>query len=148
LRDYAPHQCAPKTIERYHQLASYILNAAEGAPAVLAATPLVDLKHLAVETALYALLRMPARRKKHLSPKSVREIAGVLSVSLNEAFPLDKVLVSPLLKVRLPKVERIEARALTPEEMDRLRNKCRGDWTLTFVDISLATGTGARMVGY
>jgi hypothetical protein len=44
---------------------------------------------------------------------AIREIAGVLSVSLNEAFRLDKILVDPLLKVKLPKVERDEARALT-----------------------------------
>ena len=140
LLNYAPHQCSPKTIERYHQLAGYLLNATEGAPAALAATALVDLKHTAVEGALYALLRMPAMRREHLSPKSIREIAGVLRVSLNEAFRLDKILVNPLLKVKLPKVERTEARALTQEEMERLRSVCRGDWTLTFVDISLATG--------
>lgn len=45
----------------------------------------------------------------------VREIASVLSVSLNEAFRLDKIPVNPFLKVKLPKVERV-ARALTPEE--------------------------------
>jgi integrase len=140
LRDYAPHQCQPKTLERYHGLAGYILSAKEGEPAALAATPLVDLKHTTVEAALYALLRMPAKRRKHLAPKSIREIAGVLSVSLNEAFRLDKIPVNPLLKVKLPKVERTEARALTQEEMDRLREVCRGDWTLTFIDISLATG--------
>jgi len=140
LRDYAPHQCAPKTLERYHQLADYILKATEGEPAALATTPLSELKHTAVEAALYALLRMKAKRKKHLAPKTVREIASVLSVSLNEAFRLDKILVNPLLKVKLPKVEHAEARALTREEMERLREACRGDWTLTFVDIGLATG--------
>jgi integrase len=140
LRDYAPHQCAPKTIEGYHQKAAYVLKATEGAPATLAATPLAELKHTAVEAALYALLRMPAKRREHLSPKSVREIAGVLSVSLNEAFRLDKISVNPLLRVKLPKVERIEARALTQEQMERLREVCRGDWTLSFIDIGLATG--------
>src|SRR5260370_219901 len=107
--------------------------------AATAANPLVDLKHTAVEAALYALLRMPAKRRKHLAPKSIREIAGVLSVSLNEAFRLDKIPVNPLLKVKLPKVELTEARALTQEEIARLRDVCGGDWTLTFVDISLAT---------
>jgi len=140
LRDYAPHRCAPETLERYHQLAGYVLNAADGEVATLAATALPELKHTAIEAAMYAILRQPAKRRKHLSTKSVREIAGVLSVCLNEAFRLDRIVVNPMLKVKLPKVERTEARALTPDEMDQLRAVCRGDWTLTFIDIALATG--------
>jgi hypothetical protein len=35
--------------------------------------------------ALRALLHAKAIRREHLSPKTIREIAGVLSVSLNEA---------------------------------------------------------------
>jgi integrase len=139
---YAPQHCTPKTIERYHQLAGYILNATAGEPARLAAMSLaeVDHAHVCVEAALYALLRMPAKRHKHLSAKTIREIAGVLSVSLNKAFRLGKIDVNPLLRVELPKVEHTEARALAPAEMQRLRDACRGDWTFTFVEIALATG--------
>jgi integrase len=140
LRDYAPTRCAPKTLERYRELAGYVLNAKEGEPAALAATAVAELKHTTVEAALYALLRMPAKRRAHLAPKTVREIANVLSVALNEAFRLDKIIVNPFLKVRLPKAERKDARALTPDEMQRLREACRGDWTFTFVEIALATG--------
>jgi integrase len=140
LRDYAPHQCAPKTLERYAQLAGYVLNATEGEPAALAAAPLDELTHKTVEAALYALLRMKAKRREHLAPKTVREVASVLSVALNEAFRLDKIMVNPFLKVRLPKVERKEATALAPDEIQRLRDVCRGDWTFVFVEISLATG--------
>jgi integrase len=140
LRDYAPQRCSPKTIERYHQLAGYILNAMEGEPARLAAVPLVDVDHVIVETALYALLRAKAKRREHLSPKTIREIASVLSVSLNKAFRLGKINVNPLLRVELPKVERSDARALTLDEVQRLRDACRNDWTFTFIEIALATG--------
>ncbi len=140
LRDYAPQRCSPKTIERYHQLAGYILNATEGEPAQLAAVPLAEVDHVRVESALYALLRMPAKRRAHLSSKSVREVAAVLGVSLNKAFKLGKILVNPLLRVELPKVERTEARSLNGDEIQRLREACRGDWTFTFVEIALATG--------
>jgi integrase len=61
-------------------------------------------------------------------------------VSVNKAFRLDKIPVNPLLKVELPKVKHVEARAPTQQEMERLREVCRGDGTLTFVDIGLATG--------
>lgn len=63
LRDYAPQRCQPTTLQRYHQLAGYILDAAEGEPAQLAATPLIDVNHRTVEAALYALLRMKAKRR-------------------------------------------------------------------------------------
>jgi len=140
LRDYAPERCQPKTLERYFGLASYILDAVQGEPAQLAATPLAQVDHKIVEAALRALLRMKAKRKEHLSTKTVREVAGVLGVSLNEAFRLEKISINPLLRVKLPKVERPEARALTPEEIQKLREACRGDWTFTFVELALATG--------
>jgi integrase len=76
----------------------------------------------------------------HMLPKTVREIAAVLSVSLNEAVRLEKIMINPLLRVRLPKVERVEARSLNPEEVHRLRDACGGDWTFTFVELALATG--------
>jgi integrase len=69
----------------------------------------------------------------------VREVAGVLSVSLDKAFRLGKINVNPLLRVELPKIARKEARSLAPEEVQRLRDTCRGDWTFTFVELSLAT---------
>jgi integrase len=140
LRDYAPQRCAPKTLERYRQLAEYVLTATEGDLATLARTALVELKHICIEAALYALLRQPAKRKKHLSPKTVSEVANVLSGCLNKAFRLEKIIVNPMLKAELPRVERTEARSLTTDEMDRLRAVCRGEWTLTFIDLALATG--------
>jgi integrase len=140
LRDYGPERCQPKTLERYHALASYILDAKEGEPAKLAATPLIEADHKIIEAALRALLRMKAKRIAHLSPKTVREIAAVLSVSLNEAFRLEKIMINPLLRVRLPKVERVEARSLSPEEVRRLRDACSGDWTFVFIELALATG--------
>jgi integrase len=140
LHDYAPQRCTPKTIEGYLWNAGYILNAKEGAPAKLALKALTDVDHIAIEAALYELLRAPAKRRDHLSPKTVRGIAGVLSVALNKAFRLGKILVNPLLRVELPKVERAEARALTADEVQHLRDVCRGDWTFAFVEVALATG--------
>jgi integrase len=140
LRDYAPQRCTLKTIERYHELAAYVLDATEGEPAKLAAAPLADLDHVLVEAALYALLRMPAKRREHLSAKTVREIAGVFSVSLNKAFRLGKIALNPLLRVEMPKVEKSDARSLTLDEVKQLRDTCRGDWTFTFIEVALATG--------
>jgi|SRR5579862_3928472 len=140
LDTYAVQTCQPKTLERYTQLAAYVTKPVDGELAAVAETPISALKHASLEAALLALLRAPGKRRTHISARTVRHVAGVLHVALNEAFRLDMIAVNPMLKVKLPKVERSEARALAQEEMDRLRNVCRGDWTLTFVDISLATG--------
>jgi integrase len=140
LLDYAPQRCTPKTLEGYVWNASYILQATTGAPAKLAGMPLDKVTPVAVEAALYELLRAPAKRKTHLSPKTVRGTAGVLSVALNKAFRLGKIAVNPLLRVKLPKSEQTEARSLTPEGVQRLREVCRGDWTFTFIETALATG--------
>jgi integrase len=75
-----------------------------------------------------------------LSAKTVREIAGVLSVSLNKAFRLRKTNLNPLLRVELPKVEKSDARSLTLDELQQLRNACRGDWTFPFIEVAAATG--------
>jgi integrase len=140
INTYAVQSCQPKTIERYTQLITYITRAGNAELGAVTETPISLLKHAPLESALLALMREPGKRREHISARTVRHVAGVLQVALNEAFRLDMIPVNPMLKVKLPKVERVEARALTQEEMDRLRDVCRGDWTLTFVDISLATG--------
>jgi len=140
LRVYAPERCQPKTLERYIGLANYIVKATEGEPAKLAVAPLDQIDHKIVESALRSLLHAKAKRREHLSPKTIREIAGVLSVSLNEAFRLEKIAINPLLRVKLPKIVRSDARSLTSEEIQRLREVCRADWTFTIVELALATG--------
>jgi integrase len=139
LRDYAPQRCTPKTLERYHQLAGYILDATQGECGRLAAAPLAETDHVIIEAAMYELLRIPSKRRNHLSAKSVREVAAVLSVALNKAFKIGKIMINPMLRVELPKAERPETRSLDPDEVRRLRDACRGDWTFPFVEVALAT---------
>ena len=153
LDTYAPRRCQPKTLERYEQLADYILNrgssGADGAhldkvkhPAEeLAKTRLRDVTHSAIERTLWELMKVKAKRRAHLSAKTVRHIEGLLSVALNKAFRLDMITVNPMLKVELPSVERHDdARSLTSDEIGRLRDVCQGDWTFAFVEVDLATG--------
>ena len=88
LETYAVDRCQPKTLERYQQLAGYILNAPEGAVR-LADIDLADLSHKQLEAALYGLLKLPGKRRKHISARTVRHVAGLLSVALNKAFRLE-----------------------------------------------------------
>jgi integrase len=137
---YAVQNCQPKTIERYKQLASYITKTDNAEVATVASTRIAALKHAPLETALLTLMRQPAKRRKHISARTVRHIAGVLQVALNEAFRLDMITVNPMLKVKLPSVEQTHAESLTPEQVRAVREKCRGDWTFNLVELTLATG--------
>ena len=139
LDTYAVDRCQPKTLERYRQLAAYALTAQEGAPSPLAQVPLADLTHQQLEAALYALLKAQGKRRKHISARTVRHVAGLLNVALNKAFRLELIQVNPMLRAELPRVEKTDARSLTPDEIPRLRDACRGDWTFALVEMALAT---------
>jgi len=89
---------------------------------------------------LYGLLRATGKRRKHISARTVRHVAGVLNVCLNKAFKLELIPVNPMLRVELPSVEKRDVRSLTPDEIHRLREVCRGDWTFALVEMALATG--------
>ncbi len=140
LEHHAPLRCTPKTLERYTQLAAYILTDSDGKDTALARTMIQDVTSAQLETVLYDLLRAPATRRKHLSAKTVRHVAGVINVVLNKAFKLDYILVNPMLRVELPVVEEVEARSLTPEEIEALLGVCLDDWTHPFIQVALATG--------
>jgi integrase len=139
LDTYALDRCQPKTLERYQQLAAYVLTAADGKPSPLAQIPLAYLAHQQIEAALYALLKTEGKRRKHISARTVRHVGGLLNVALNKAFKLELIPVNPMLRVELPRVEKTDARSLTPDEIRRLREACRGGWTFALVEMALAT---------
>lgn len=89
---------------------------------------------------LRALLKQKAKKREHLSARTVRHVAGVLQVALNEAFRLDIITVNPMLKVKLPSVDPKRMESLTPEQVRALREACRGDWTFTLIELAFATG--------
>ena len=101
LDTYGVERCQPKTLERYRQLANYILNAIDGLPFELGRMRLPDVTHLQLEPAFYALLTAKAMRREHLCARTVGKIAGVVNVALNKAFRLDMIPVNPMLKVEL-----------------------------------------------
>jgi integrase len=140
LDTYAPDRCQRKTLERYRQLADYVLKASDGALSSIADVPLPNLTHQQLEASLYALLKAKGKRREHVSARTVRHVAGVLHVALNKAFKLELIPVNPMLRVELPSVQKKDARSLTPDEIRRLRDVCRGDWTFALVELALSTG--------
>jgi integrase len=138
---YAPLRCkSGVTLERYQRLASYLLNAGTWELANLADTPIANLTHRNIEDALMTLFVSPAKRKKHLSARSVRHLAGLLSSALAKAARMELIPHNPMPNVELPPAEQSDARSLTEKEVKRLRNQCRGEWIHLFVELALATG--------
>lgn len=129
--------CAPKTLELYRQPAKYFTEATANE---IRRALIVTLKHVQLETALRALLKQRAARREHISARTVRHVAGVIQVALNEAFRPDLIAVSPMLKVRLTALDQKQLAFLTPEEVRVLRDVCRGDWTFVLVELALASG--------
>jgi integrase len=139
LDHHAPQRCTPKTLERYRQLADYVLKDTTGSDSALSVTLLKDVTAGQLESVLYDLLKAPAKRRKHLSAKTICHVAGVINVSLNKAFKMDRIPVNPMPKVEQPKVEKRDARSLTPQEIEALLNMCLNDWTHPFVQVDVAT---------
>lgn len=138
LDTYAVDRCQPKTLERYRQLANYVTPAES--PIAASTTPLSQLTHTQLESGLYALLKAKGKRREHISARTVRHVAGLLNVALNKAFRLELIAVNPMLRVELPSFERQDACSLTPEEIRKLRDACRSDWTFMLVEVALASG--------
>lgn len=140
LNDHASQRCTPLTLQRYRALVKYVLEDSEGNPSGLAKTPLRELGAAALEAALYEVLRRPGKRREHISAKTVRHIAGVLSTALKKAFKLSKIDLNPMERVELPAVAKKDARSLTPAEIKALMAACLDDWTHPFCQVTLATG--------
>ena len=122
------------------RLAAYVLKTSSGEPAALAQRPLADVTHQQLEATFYGLLKARGKRRKHISARTVRHVAGSLNVALNKAFKLEFIQVNPMLRVELPSVEKKDAFSLTPDEFRSLREICRDDWTSALVELALATG--------
>jgi integrase len=137
---YAPGRCrSRKTIERYRELAGYVTGGPSEQLRELAGRPLKGIRHIELEPALLALVGAKGKRRA-LSARSVRHIAGLLSVAFKKAFKLEIISENPMLKVDLPVMVMKEARSLTLAEIQILRLVYRHDWTFPLIELALATG--------
>lgn len=140
LETYAPQQCAPKTLERYGGLVKYLTESPAEEVQAMAKTPLSKLRRSVLKNGFFAMLRVKGTRREHISARSVRHVAGVVSVALAEAVEQELIQSNPMYRLKLPNAERRNARSLTPAEIQALRGACRGDWTFPLIELALATG--------
>lgn len=139
MKQHAEENLAPKTVERYREMATYI------APELLAMdmtaiTPL----HLSREWT--RLLKCGGHTRKTrtprpMKPKTVRNIAGLLSSAFLRAIKWGLVTTNPVTHSDLPKMKKRAGLALLPSEQDRMVECAVGPWCLgTFLEMATATG--------
>jgi integrase len=140
MKQHAQENLAPKTVERYREMAAYI------APELLAMnmteiTPL----HLSREWTRLLKSGGHTRNKapRAMKPKTVRNIAGLVSSAFVRAIKWGLATTNPVTHSDLPKMRKRIGMALLPSEQDRLTQCATGPWCLP-VFLEVAAATGAR----
>jgi integrase len=139
MKQHAEEMLAPITVERYREMAAYV------APELLAMdmtaiTPL----HLSREWTRLLKSGGHVRKTKTprpMAPKTVRNIAGLVSSAYLRAIKWGLVTTNPVTHSDLPKMKKRAGMALLPSEQDRMVECAVGPWCLgTFLEMATATG--------
>src|ERR1035438_5054939 len=141
MKQHAEEKLAPKTIERYYEMAKYI------APE-LAAMPLTAITPLHLNREWSRLLACGGHTRKTkapraMKPKTVRNIAGLVSSAFVRAIRWGLVTTNPVTNSEPPKVRKRTGMALVTSEQERMVEGAVGPWCLgAFLEV--CRGTGAR----
>jgi len=139
MKQHAEENLAPKTVERYREMAAYI------APELLAMN-MTEITPLHLSREWTRLLKCGGHERKSkapraMKPKTVRNIAGLVSSAFLRAIKWGLATINPVTHSDLPKVRKRIGIALLPSEQDRLTQCATGPWCLSaFLDMAAATG--------
>jgi integrase len=139
MKQHAEENLAPKTVERYREMAAYI------APELLAMN-MTEITPLHLSREWSRLLKCGGHTRKSktprpMKPKTVRNIAGLVSSAFVRAIKWGLATTNPVTHSDLPKVRKRIGMALLPSEQDRLIECATGPWCLpAFLDMAAATG--------
>jgi hypothetical protein len=142
FREHAERNCTPKTVERYRQLAAYVVPHIGG-------TKIQDLSALTLERVFNRLKDAGGRHRRTkqprpLSAKTVRHIAGLLHVALETAIRWKLLKANPVDGVQLPKVQKHEATALEVAQISTFLDAARAHGVYEFVMLAASTGCRRR----
>jgi integrase len=141
MKQHAQEKLAPKTIERYFEMAEYI------APE-LAAMPLPEITPLHLNREWARLLACGGHTRKTkapraMKPKTVRNIACLVSSAFVRAIRWGLVTTNPVTNSEPPKVRKRIGMALVTDEQEQLVESAVGPWCLgAFLEV--CRGSGAR----
>ena len=134
-------ECAPKTVERYHELGQYAIR-------LFGESPLDKLTAEQLAVAVNRLSDRGGRKTKQhqqgrqLAPKTIQHIAFLVQGCLQQAVDWDIIAKNPMLKVKKPKVPRRRPKVVDRAGFNALLAKS-ADRRL-FPVIVLAASTGMR----
>ena len=139
FRQHAEEKLAPKTIERYRELAAYL------APELLA-MPLAEITALHLSREWNRLLKSGGHHRKTkqarpLSRKTVRHVAGLVSSAFARAERWGLVATNPVTRSEPPVPKKHRGVALTPAQQVLVFSSATGPWCMaTFLEVAAATG--------
>jgi integrase len=144
FREHAEKHCQPKTVERYRQLAGYVLPQ-------IGHVALRDLSTLMLERVFNRLKDTGGQKKRRLkrgekpeaaplSARTVKNVADLVRGALGTALRWQLLKTNPATACELPKVVKREARALDPAETEWFLDGARGTWLYPFLMTEAATG--------
>src|ERR1700686_3915650 len=139
FRQHAEEKFAPKTIERYRELAAYL------APELLT-MPLAKITPLHLSREWNRLLKSGGHHRKTkqarpLSAKTVRHIAGLVSSAFARAGKWGLVTSNPVTHSEPPVPKKHRGIALTPTQQALVYASATGPWCMaTFLEVAAATG--------
>ncbi len=141
FRQHAEEKLAPKTIERYREMVTYL------APELLA-MPLREITPLHLSREWNRLLKSGGHHRKTkqarpLSAKTVRHIAGLVSSAFGRAERWGLVSGNPVKRSEPPVPKKRRGIALTPAQQALVFASATEPWCLTTF-LELAAATGAR----
>ena len=133
-------ELAPKTLERYKEGAAYL------SPALLAMAQ-QEIKPWQFSLEWERLVREGGRTRqgapRAMSPKTVRNIAGIVSAAFNRAVELELLTTNPVTNSKPPRVRKARAVALPTAQQDTLLEAASGPWCIRPL-LELDAATGAR----
>jgi integrase len=138
FKEHAERNCTPKTVERYHQLADYVLPH-------IGATKLPDLSALTLERVFNRVKdaggwNRKTKKARPLSAKTVHHISGLVHVALDTAIRWKLLKVNPVDGVVLPKVLKREAQVLETDQISTFLEAARAGGVFEFVMLAVSTG--------
>ena len=138
---HAEEKLAPKTVERYREMAAYLASE-------LAAMPLAGITPLHLNREWSRLLKCGGHHRRTKEPrplkaKTVRNIAGVVSSAFGRAIKWGLVATNPVSNSEPPVPKKRIGMALVPSEQDLLIECAGGPWCLPVL-LKMSAATGAR----
>jgi len=141
FRQHVDENLAPKTIERYHQQATYLHQE-------LLSMPITEITPLHLNREWARLLKCGGHTRKDRTPrpmsaKTVRNIAGVLSSAFARAIRWGLISTNPVTNSEPPRVKKHYGIALSSAQQEMVIEAASGPWCMP-VFLELCAGSGAR----